>query len=111
MKRNPIKILFITSLFAVATLVSCKKNLILTPNDQVTSATVYSTPAGYKQALAKVYGAFALTGNNGPAGSGDIQGIDEGFSDFFRLYWYAQELPTDEAVIAWETLVCRISIT
>ncbi len=78
--------LLITGLFAGTTLLSCKKNLILTPNDQVTSTAVYSTPAGYKQALAKVYAAYALTGNNGPAGSRDIAGIDEGTSDFFRLY-------------------------
>ncbi|RYE30326.1 MAG: RagB/SusD family nutrient uptake outer membrane protein [Sphingobacteriaceae bacterium] len=101
MKKNSIKILLITGLFAGTTLVSCKKNLILTPNDQITSTQVYSTAAGYKQALAKVYGSYALTGNNGPAGSGDIAGIDEGTSDFFRLYWEAQELPTDEAVIGW----------
>jgi SusD family. len=62
---------------------------------------VYATPAGYKEVLAKVYGSFALTGNQGPAGNGDVQGIDEGFSDFFRLYWKAQELSTDEAVISW----------
>lgn len=101
MKKNTIKTVLITGLFAMATLTSCKKNLILTPNDQVTAVQVYSTPAGYKQALGKVYGAYALTGNNGPAGSGDIQGIDEGTSDFFRLYWEAQELPTDEAVVGW----------
>jgi len=101
MKRNPIKMLLITGLFAGTTLLSCKKNLILTPNDQVTSTAVYSTPAGYKQALAKVYAAYALTGNNGSAGSRDIAGIDEGTSDFFRLYWEAQELPTDEAVVGW----------
>lgn len=79
----------------------CTKNLDRQPQNAVTSETVYSTPAGYKQALAKVYGAFALTGNNGPAGSPDIQGIDEGTSDFLRLYWKAQELSTDEAVVAW----------
>lgn len=56
---------------------------------------------GYKQAFAKVYASFALTGNNGPAGNGDIQGIDEGTSDFLRLYWKAQELSTDEAVVSW----------
>lgn len=82
-------------------LMSCDKNKILTPNYEVTAAQVYSTPQGYTQAMAKVYGAFALTGNEGPAGNGDIAGIDEGTSDFFRLLWYAQELPTDEAVIAW----------
>lgn len=84
-----------------AGLMSCEKNTILAPNYEVTSQQVYSTPLGYTEAMAKVYGAFALTGNQGPAGSGDIAGIDEGTSDFFRLYWYAQELPTDEAVIAW----------
>ena len=30
-----------------------------------------------------------------------MQGIDEGFSDFYRLFWKAQELSTDEAVISW----------
>ena len=48
-----------------------------------------------------MYGAFALTGNQGPAGNGDVQGIDEGTSDFLRLFWKAQELSTDEAVVAW----------
>ncbi len=51
--------------------------------------------------LAKVYGSMALTGNQGPAGNGDVAGIDEGTSDFLRLFWKAQELSTDEAVVAW----------
>jgi hypothetical protein len=100
MKRNSLKML-LTAGLVVSSLISCKKNLILTPNYELTSEQVYSTPAGYKEALAKVYGSFALTGNQGPSGQGDIAGIDEGTSDFFRLYWYLQELPTDEAVIAW----------
>jgi len=103
MKRNLIKSLLIVGIVA-GSLTSCKKNLILTPNTQLTSAQVYSTPTGYLESLAKVYGSYALTGNIGPAGpvgEGDVQGIDEGTSDFFRLFWYAQELPTDEAVIGW----------
>ena len=100
MKRNLIKTL-LTAVLVTVSLISCKKNLILTPNYAITQQQVYSTPLGYKEALAKVYGAFALTGNTGPAGSGDIAGIDEGTSDYFRLLFYAQELPTDEAVIAW----------
>ena len=31
----------------------------------------------------------------------DIQGIDGGFSQYLRLYWEMEELPTDEAVIGW----------
>jgi len=101
------KIMLKTSVFAVFCLViqSCTKKLDLSPTNDVTAETVYSTPDGYKQVLAKVYGSFALTGNIGPANpvsqGGDVQGIDEGFSDFFRLFWKAQELSTDEAVISW----------
>jgi hypothetical protein len=100
MKRNSIKILLMSALIGVGS-ISCNKNKIIAPNDQVTSGQVYSTAVGYKQALAKVYGSFALTGNTGPAGSGDVQGIDEGTSDFYRLFWCAEQLPTDEAVLAW----------
>ncbi|GAA3982772.1 RagB/SusD family nutrient uptake outer membrane protein [Mucilaginibacter dorajii] len=100
MKRNSFKIIIIAGLVS-GSLVSCTKKLNLLPTNDVTSAQVYSTATGYKQAFAKVYGAFALTGNSGPAGNGDIQGIDEGTSDYFRLLWCAQELPTDEAVVGW----------
>lgn len=86
---------------AVATLQSCVKYPDLKPTNGITEVVVYANAAGYKSVLAKVYGAFALTGNQGPAGNGDVQGIDEGFSDFFRLFWKAQELSTDEAVISW----------
>jgi hypothetical protein len=100
MKRNSIKVLLIAGILAGGSM-GCNKNKILSPNYLVTSAQVYSTAGGYKQSLAKVYGSFALTGNQGPAGQGDVAGLDEGTSDFFRLLWYLQELPTDEAVIAW----------
>jgi len=100
MQKNILKAGVVTA-FMVVLMPSCTKKLDLTPTNDVTSETVYATAEGYKQVLAKVYGAFALTGNQGPAGNGDVQGIDEGFSDFYRLFWKAQELSTDEAVIAW----------
>jgi hypothetical protein len=100
MKNNKLKIV-IAAVCSVFIMVSCSKQLDLLPKNDVTSNTVYKNAAGYKQAFAKVYASFALTGNNGPAGNGDIQGIDEGTSDFLRLYWKAQELSTDEAVVSW----------
>jgi hypothetical protein len=101
MKIGSIKMLIITGLIT-GSLVSCQKKLNLTPNDQVTSAQVYSTAAGYKQALAKVYGSMALTGNQGPSGNPDLPIGDEGQNvDFFRTFWCAQELTTDEAVTNW----------
>ena len=88
---------------------SCTKKLDLLPTNDITAETVYSTPTGYKQAIAKVYAAFALTGNrsqaNNAQGSPDIptQIInDEGNSDFLRLYFNLQELTTDEAAWTWQ---------
>lgn len=79
----------------------CHKDLDRFPPNDVTSEVLYKDVNGYTQVLAKVYGSMALTGNSGPAGSGDLAGIDEGTSDFLRLFWKAQELSTDEAVVAW----------
>lgn len=90
----------LASMTLVVLLGACKK-LDLFPPRSVTSAQLYVSEEGYKQVLAKVYGSMALTGNSGPAGSGDVAGIDEGTSDFLRLFWKAQELSTDEAIVAW----------
>ncbi|MFZ4058444.1 MAG: RagB/SusD family nutrient uptake outer membrane protein [Ferruginibacter sp.] len=103
MKNKFIKIP-VAALLAVSVLASCTKKLDLFPQNDVTSEVVYSTPAGYKQSLAKIYGSMALTGNVGPAGAADVffPGSDEGAnSDFYRSLWKAQELSTDEAIIAW----------
>ncbi|MFN0015205.1 MAG: SusF/SusE family outer membrane protein, partial [Saprospiraceae bacterium] len=87
------------TLFAV----SCFKDLDTTPlnPNETTAATAFDNPDAYKQVLAKLYAGFATSGQQGPAGQPDIQGIDEGFSNYIRQYWKAQELTTDEAVIAW----------
>lgn len=85
-------------------LLSACNKLDLAPTNDLTAEKVYSTPLGYKQALAKVYGAFALTGN-ATTGQQDIPVEiikDEGNSDFLRLYWNLQELTTDEAAWSWQ---------
>jgi starch-binding outer membrane protein, SusD/RagB family len=84
---------------------SCTKKLDLFPTNDLTPQSVYTTSTGYKQALAKIYAAFALTGNTGGTGSPDIPTqiiADEGNSDFLRLYWNLQELTTDEASWTWQ---------
>lgn len=104
MKQNIFKIIAYVGLLSTIS-ISCNKDLNRTPTNDLTADQVYSTPAGYKQAFGKLYAAYGLTGNIGPANStpdgGDIQGIDEGFSDFLRMFFQAEELCTDEAVIAW----------
>ena len=98
-KENMINRLLLLGVVAMG-LSSCTKKLDLVPTNGTNSTNLFTSTSAYKQVLAKVYGSFATTGSNG-AGSGDIQGIDAGTSDFLRLYWKAEELPTDEAVIQW----------
>lgn len=87
---------------AVMTVSSCSKKLDLFPQNDLTSASTYANAAGYRAVLAKVYGGLATTGNAGPAGASDIQGLDEGSqSPFIRGFFNCEELPTDEAVVAW----------
>jgi hypothetical protein len=95
------KFLFVLALIFVFS--SCNDDLNVVPIDpnEQTAATVYDDPTAYKQILAKMYAGLATTGQRGPAGLPDIAGIDEGFSSYLRMYWYHQELTTDEAVIAW----------
>src|SRR6266699_1182468 len=71
------------------------------PKSSVTSANVFNDPNSYRAFLAKIYGGLIVTGQRGPDGNPDIAGIDEGFGEYLRLYWYLQEMPTDEAVIGW----------
>jgi hypothetical protein len=99
MKKNILKFFTVSALFTVS-FSSCKKTLDLAPTNGVTVDIAYSTAAGYKQGFAKLYGAFALTGNAGGAGQPDISTttIDEGNSDFLRMFWNVQELSTDEAI-------------
>jgi hypothetical protein len=89
--RNQIKTVAIVALVIVFQ--SCHKDLDLFPTNDTTSETVFKTPAGYKQALAKIYVSMAVTGGDIPS---EIVS-DEGSTGFLRSYWYLQSLSTDEA--------------
>ena len=82
---------------------SCLDDLDQTPidPDSFTELVVYADEQEAKSALAKLYAALALTGQEGPSGQGDIANIDEGTSQFTRMYYTHQVLTTDEAVVAW----------
>jgi hypothetical protein len=90
-------------LLVLLTLASCAKKLDLFPQNDLTPEKTFSTPEGYKAVLAKIYGTLSITGNQGPAGQPDIGGgLDEGSQvAFIRMLFNCQELPTDEAVVAW----------
>ncbi len=100
---NLIKKLSTLAILILLTHTACVNDLDTIPIDEefVTSAQVYDDPTAYKAVLAKLYAGFSVSGQEGPAGQADIAGIDEGFGQYLRGYWYHQELPTDEAVIGW----------
>jgi starch-binding outer membrane protein, SusD/RagB family len=71
------------------------------PKSSTTGANVFTDPASYQAFVARIYAGLAVSGQQGGAGNPDILGIDEGFSQYLRLYWEHEELPTDEVVIGW----------
>jgi hypothetical protein len=101
MKKN--KFLSMILIMVAFFFTSCTKDLNVNPIDPITQTAnnVFTGPEAYKQALAKIYAGFALTGQQGGAGNADLQGIDEGFSSYIRTYWDIQELSTDEAIMSW----------
>ncbi len=78
---------------------SCVKDLDVTPiNPQQT--LILNQDA----LLNKIYASFALTGQNGGAGSGDIPKEifdNEGMSGFYRMSWSLNEFTSDEAGWVW----------
>lgn len=77
-------------------LTACVKDLDVTPHDE-NKIMDFNQDAVFS----KCYATLALTGQAGPAGSGDVDDIDEGSSSFFRMIWLLQEMPTDEYWIPW----------
>ena len=97
MKYRNIK-LFIPSmlLLFIISMTSCVNDLNVQPIDPNVILTLNQDGV-----FAKIYSSLALTGQEGPAGNGDVAGIDEGTSAFIRLIWNLNELTTDEALCSW----------
>src|SRR6266487_600372 len=76
-------------------------DLTTEPKSSVTSANIFNDLKSYRALLAKLYAGLAVTGQRGQFGQPDISAPDEGFTQYVRLLWEMEELPTDEAVIAW----------
>lgn len=82
---------------------SCHDDLDLMPNDpnMFTENDVFADATQAKSALAKVYASLAITGQTGAAGNPDIQGVDEGASQFTRSLFTLNVVTTDEAIVGW----------
>lgn len=82
---------------------ACVNDLDVTPIDPSldTPDKIYTSEQAFLEVLTKIYAGFAVSGQKGPAGSGDLGGFDEGHSQYWRGYFVCQELPTDECVNGW----------
>lgn len=77
-------------------------DLDLEPKNGLVESVAFENFDGYRSYIAKVYASLTLTGQQGASGQPDLTIInDEGFSSYLRVWWKAQELTTDEAIIAW----------
>lgn len=104
MNKKYFKINYIMIAFALLfACVSCVDDLDTEPLDEdiKTAETVLTNADSYKQLLAKCYAGLILGGQEAVDGEPDISSIDGGFSSYLRLLWNHQELPTDEAICAW----------
>jgi starch-binding outer membrane protein, SusD/RagB family len=101
MKRIQVKLTI--ALAIVMMMTACIGDLDVVPLDPsvTTSNVVYKTTDDYKKGLAKLYASYAVSGQRGPDGLPDISGIREDFGNYLRQYWNAQQLSTDESIMAW----------
>ena len=98
--KNSIKNIAI-AFMGMSIITSCASKLDLFPQNDMTPNNAYANMEGYTSVLAKVYGSLSLGGNEGD-GAPDISGLDGGSQiSFIRPFFNLQELPTDEAVVAW----------
>lgn len=81
----------------------CINDLDTTPLDEdiLTGDNVLTNDESCKQLLAKCYAGFIIGGQTAVDGEPDISSINGGFSSYLRLLWNHQELPTEEAICAW----------
>ena len=91
----------LVSILSAIILIGCT-DLDLEPKNGLVEAVAFEDFSGYESYIAKIYASLTLTGQQGAAGQPDLTIInDEGFSSYLRVWWKAQELTTDEAIIAW----------
>jgi len=93
---NTIKKSFLLLGLVAFTFASCVQDLDVVPKDP--NNIQYFDQNGV---FTKIYATLALTGQNGPDGNGDVEGIDEGVSAFVRMIFELNEFPTDEGWWIW----------
>jgi hypothetical protein len=75
--------------------------------DISTASNVFDDPANYVAVLAKLYAGLHSPGRKALPVRQILKGSMKD-RQYLRMYWYAQELSTDEAIIGWNDRPSRI---
>ena len=95
MNTNFKHIFSVSALLLTVGMVSCTKDLDVTPIDPN-----YAEPSA-ELLFNKCYATMATAGNGAADDDSDVDGIDGGTSGYYRQMWNEQQLTTDEAICGW----------
>ncbi|MEH0157809.1 RagB/SusD family nutrient uptake outer membrane protein [Limibacter armeniacum] len=103
MKKQIYNITLAVLMACLGGLTSCVNDLDVLPidPDELHPGNVGQSPENYSFMLNKLYAGYATVGQEGSSGNADLGGLDAGASQYMRRLWDAEELPTDEAINAW----------
>lgn len=103
MKNKSIFLKVFCLLFIASFTISCTDDLEVRSEDErfFSEDEFYSLPGAYEKAIAGVYSNLVITGPNGPESS-NLGGINAGFSQYMRVWWYFQNMTTDETIWSYE---------
>lgn len=90
------KIFAIVGAVLMMGMTSCVHNLNVESIDPNTKSTI-----DMQELFVKCYATLALTGQKGPDGNGDVAGLDEGTSSFYRMMFSLNEYCADQIYWIW----------
>lgn len=101
------KLFLVIVLFLGMSFGSCVGDLDTAPIGPIEKPEdILDSEDAYYALLAKCYMGLATSGSEG-SGSGDIDGIDNGFGQYIRALFACQVYTTDECVIGWNDLTIQ----
>ncbi|MBQ8100719.1 MAG: RagB/SusD family nutrient uptake outer membrane protein [Paludibacteraceae bacterium] len=90
------KIFAIVGAVLMIGMTSCVQNLNVESIDPNSKSTI-----DMNELFVKCYATMALTGQQGPDGNGDVAGVDEGTSSFYRMMFALNEYCADQIYWIW----------
>ena len=101
MKKFIYKSLIALGALVLSTATSCVGDLDLEPNDPNSTGQIADSEA-LLGILNKCYSCLAVSGQGGPNGASDVDGLDGGTGQYTRAWFMMNEFTTDESKWIWK---------